>query len=64
MADSAVFGRLAMPPVYDDVGYFVDGLLRLNVFRRLGMTGLVTDLWRHPLCFVAGAWRPARGLVA
>src|SRR6202166_131684 len=48
MSDSAVFGRLAMPPVYDDVAYFVDGLLRLDVFRRLGMTGLVTDLWRHP----------------
>jgi hypothetical protein len=24
MVDGAVFGRIAMPPVYDDISYFVD----------------------------------------
>jgi Dolichyl-phosphate-mannose-protein mannosyltransferase len=30
------FGRLAMDPVFDDVGYFIDGLQRLNILDRSG----------------------------
>jgi hypothetical protein len=31
------FGRLAMDPVFDDVGYFIDGLQRLNVLDSVGV---------------------------
>src|ERR1700733_15307454 len=30
------FGRLAMDPVFDDVGYLIDGLQRLNILDRFG----------------------------
>jgi hypothetical protein len=30
------FGRLAMDPVFDDVGYLIDGLQRLNILDRSG----------------------------
>jgi hypothetical protein len=31
------FGRLAMDPVFDDVGYLIDGLQRLNILDRAGI---------------------------
>jgi len=48
MVDGAVFGRMAMPPVYDDVSYFVDALLRLDVLRHSGIAGFANGLWRNP----------------
>jgi hypothetical protein len=41
MTDSALFGRIAIPPVYDDVSYFIYGLQRLDVFRHAAVPGLL-----------------------
>ena len=38
------FGRLAMDPVFDDVGYMIDGLQRLNVLDRAGFHGRFSRL--------------------
>jgi hypothetical protein len=45
---SARWGRLAMDPVYDDVGYLTDGLERLDVFQRSGIRGLCESLVHAP----------------
>jgi hypothetical protein len=45
---SARWGRLAMDPVYDDVGYLTDGLERLDVFQRSGIRGLCDSLVQVP----------------
>jgi hypothetical protein len=45
---SARWGRLAMDPVYDDVGYLTDGLDRLDVFQRSGIRGLSESLVHAP----------------
>jgi hypothetical protein len=42
------WGRLAMDPVYDDVGYFMDALGRLDVFQRSGIRGLCDSLVEVP----------------
>jgi hypothetical protein len=42
------FGRLAMDPVYDDVGYFLDALNRLNIFQTSGIRGLCDSLVQGP----------------
>jgi len=36
MAGGTVYGRLAVPPINDDVFYFVDALRGLQVFRDHG----------------------------
>ena len=45
---SARWGRIAMDPVYDDVGYFMDGLQRLDLFQRSGIRGLCSSLVQSP----------------
>lgn len=42
------FGRLAMDPVYDDVGYFLDALNRLNIFQTSGIRALCDSLVQAP----------------
>jgi hypothetical protein len=42
------FGRLAMDPVYDDVGYFLDALNRLNIFQTSGIRALCDSLVQTP----------------
>ncbi len=46
--DSYLFGRLALPPVYDDVSYFVDALQRIDVFRAAGLRGVIAGLIASP----------------
>jgi len=41
-------GRLILPPTYDDVTYFADGLARLEVLYRDRLPGLVADHFRNP----------------
>jgi hypothetical protein len=48
LSNSYVYGRMAMPPVYDDVSYFVDALQRVDVFRAEGMRGVVDGLISSP----------------
>ena len=45
---SARWGRLAMDPVYDDVGYLTDGLDRLGAFQHSGLRGLSESLVHAP----------------
>ena len=40
-------GRLAVVPLYDDVGYLRDGLLRLKAFDSDGIAGLLNSLFHH-----------------
>jgi hypothetical protein len=42
------YGRLAIPPVYDDVTYFVDGLERVIAFKAGGLGALLSGLLRSP----------------
>ena len=42
------FGRLAMDPGYDDVGYMIDGLNRLDIFQKAGIRGLCDSLFQGP----------------
>lgn len=46
--DSYAYGRLAMPPLYDDVSYFVDAMQRVEVFRSQGLRGVVAGLISAP----------------
>ena len=41
-------GRLTRDPGFDDVGYFVDGLERSQVFYAQGFMGLIRDLSNNP----------------
>jgi 4-amino-4-deoxy-L-arabinose transferase-like glycosyltransferase len=41
-------GRLTRDPGFDDVGYFLDGLERTEVFYTRGFDGLARDLSRNP----------------
>jgi hypothetical protein len=42
------FGRLAMDPVYDDVGYLIDGLQRLNVLDSAGVHAFCQTFVQSP----------------
>jgi hypothetical protein len=42
------FGRLAMDPVFDDVGYMIDGLQRLNVLDRAGFHSFCLNFVNSP----------------
>lgn len=48
MQFSLAHGRLLFPPVYDDVGYFLDGLERLEQCRQHGGAELVRGFVNHP----------------
>ena len=48
MAGGAVYGRLAVPPINDDVFYFVDALQGLQVFRDHGTLALLSEWIKHP----------------
>ncbi|HEX4553030.1 MAG TPA: hypothetical protein VH249_03515 [Xanthobacteraceae bacterium] len=48
MRGGALYGRLAGPPVYDDVSYFVDALQRMRIFLDQGVSGLVSNLLHAP----------------
>jgi hypothetical protein len=41
-------GALALPPTYDDVGYFVDAARRLNVLREQGLVGFLRGYAADP----------------
>ncbi len=42
------YGRLSMDPVFDDVGYLTDGLLRLNILQTRGFHEFCYSLVRQP----------------
>jgi len=42
------YGRLSLPPVYDDVSYFIDGMLRRTVLLEHGLVAVVRDLVANP----------------
>ncbi|MBV9391697.1 MAG: hypothetical protein JOY96_07385 [Verrucomicrobia bacterium] len=42
------WGRLSMDPVFDDVGYLTDGLLRLNILQTRGFHEFCSSLVRQP----------------
>jgi hypothetical protein len=48
MRGGALYGRLAGPPVYDDVSYFVEALQRIRIFLDQGVSGLVNNLIQEP----------------
>ena len=48
MAGGAVYGRLAVPPINDDVFYFVNALQGLQIFRDHGMLAFLSELVEHP----------------
>src|SRR5258708_14132814 len=48
MRGGAIYGRLAMPPVYDDVSSFVDALERMRIFLDQGLSGLLRNLISSP----------------
>jgi hypothetical protein len=48
MRGGAIYGRLAMPPAYDDVSYFVDALERMRIFLDQGLSGLLRNLISSP----------------
>ncbi len=45
---SAVSGRLSLPPFYDDIAYFNDSLLRLDLLSREGIVALWRDYRARP----------------
>ena len=46
--DSLLFGRLAIPPPYDDVSYFMDAMERINVFHAAGLRGVIAGIISSP----------------
>jgi hypothetical protein len=48
LSDAKYFGRLALPPLYDDVAYFNDALTRVNQFKANGMGSVVRGLASSP----------------
>lgn len=40
-------GRLSIVPIYDDVGYLLDGLNRLAVLDRAGIAACIADFYTH-----------------
>jgi hypothetical protein len=44
MAGGAVYGRLAVPPINDDVFYFVNALQGLQIFRDHGMLAFLSRI--------------------
>ena len=41
------FGRLAIPPVYDDVVYFLDAIKRLGIYRETGLWGITLNWFNN-----------------
>ena len=48
MYGSVIFGRLAMPPVYDDVTYFTDAMERIQVFESGGLWAVMKQALVSP----------------
>lgn len=48
MTGSVIFGRLAVPPQYDDVYYFVDALGRVRVFQDGGLWAVIKNAIAAP----------------
>src|ERR1700738_5142515 len=48
MRGGKLYGRLALPPPYDDVGYFVDAMGRGRIFFDQGLYGFIQNLIRNP----------------
>ena len=48
LALSAREGKLAMPPIYDDVGYLLDAYRRLTVGNVNSLLALVMSFWENP----------------
>src|SRR6202521_1940259 len=43
-----IYGRLSVPPVYDDVTYFTDAVERLQIFLDHGLAAVIADLINRP----------------
>jgi len=48
MRGGALYGRLSVPPPYDDVYYFVDALERMRIFLDQGLYGFMQNLVNTP----------------
>jgi hypothetical protein len=48
MNGSIIFGRLAVPPLYDDVYYFVDALERVRLFEGSGLWAVIRNAIAAP----------------
>jgi hypothetical protein len=48
MNGGAVYGRLAIPPPYDDVTYFVQALTRLKLFQQSDLWAVIRSFWAQP----------------
>jgi hypothetical protein len=48
MNGSVIFGRLAVPPLYDDVYYFVDALDRVRLFDDSGLWAVISNAIAAP----------------
>jgi hypothetical protein len=48
MRGGAIYGRLAIPPPYDDVTYFEDAVERVRIFFDQGFYGYIESLIRNP----------------
>ena len=48
IADAHVYGRLAIPPVYDDVSYFYDALTHVDEFQAGGLRAVINGLIASP----------------
>jgi len=48
MRGGTLYGRLAIPPPYDDVTYFVDAMERVRIFFDRGLYGFIQSLISNP----------------
>lgn len=46
---SMATGALALPPTYDDIGYFIDAADRLYTLEQKGLLGFLRELMTHPV---------------
>ena len=60
---SYTMGRLALPPSYDDVGYFLDAINRLNTFHDGGIPALIKGYRDAPPHGPASSFLAALGYV-
>jgi hypothetical protein len=60
---SYTMGRLALPPSYDDVGYFLDAINRLNTFQDGGIPALIKQYRDAPPHGPASSFLAALGYV-
>src|ERR1041384_1009423 len=48
MQGGQTYGRLMMPPVYDDVSYFIDAVQRMQIVLHQGLIALIQNLANDP----------------